>query len=245
MDPAALAVAGAESLATSALNIWQADVNRDFQRDMAGTAVQRQVKDMQKAGINPVMAARFGGAGVPGGSSAQASPTRIASTAIEAQSAKANIQNQLAQAELVRKQTERANLENLEFMDMSEERLESRRAQLRELITKGDLNKVQAAQVYQALQETVERIKLLRSQTAHSALDMARARAESEFFSGVGGKVAPWMRELNPAVKTGLDALRLIPGTGSTIRHKYQFEGSSARSNSGVDWNAINRERRR
>jgi hypothetical protein len=42
----------------------------NFQRDMSNTAYQRAVSDMRKAGINPIMASKLGGASTPTGAMA-------------------------------------------------------------------------------------------------------------------------------------------------------------------------------
>lgn len=53
-------------------NKLEARKNRAFQRYMSNSAVARQVSDMRSAGINPILAARYGGASSPGGSTATA-----------------------------------------------------------------------------------------------------------------------------------------------------------------------------
>ena len=45
----------------------EAQKNRDWQTEMSNTAYQRQVEDMKKAGINPIMAAYANGSSTPSG----------------------------------------------------------------------------------------------------------------------------------------------------------------------------------
>jgi len=57
-------------LMSQQFNSAQAQMNRDFQERMSNTAYQRQMADMAKAGLNPILAATHGGASTPSGASA-------------------------------------------------------------------------------------------------------------------------------------------------------------------------------
>lgn len=58
----------------NAANIQQADKQMQFQERMSSTAHLREVKDLEAAGINPILSARLGGASTPSGALAQVDP---------------------------------------------------------------------------------------------------------------------------------------------------------------------------
>ena len=75
MDPlVAGAITGGASLIgthlTNQANSAEAAKNREFQRDMSNTAHQRQVEDLRKAGLNPILSALGSGASTPSGGQA-------------------------------------------------------------------------------------------------------------------------------------------------------------------------------
>lgn len=68
------AISTAQQVGQNKFNAEQAQLNRDFQREMSNTAFQRQVQDMQLAGLNPALLYGSGasGASTPSGSQASA-----------------------------------------------------------------------------------------------------------------------------------------------------------------------------
>lgn len=87
----------------------EALLDRRFQERMSSTAHQREVADLRKAGLNPILSATGGkGSSTPGGSTAQQRnpvPDNIASTALA-------VKMQHAQIENIKQDTQKKNSES-------------------------------------------------------------------------------------------------------------------------------------
>lgn len=103
MDPITGAVlAGAGSLIQGLGSYKSAQKQMKFQREMSDTAIRRQMADMRAAGINPILAARTGGASTPGGSAYQI--PNIGQAAVEGYKGASSAGQMQAQTSLAGKQ---------------------------------------------------------------------------------------------------------------------------------------------
>lgn len=83
-----------------ALNFWSAERQMDFQKKMSDTAHQREVADLKKAGLNPILSASRGGASTPGGAQANVGDIKPITSALEAKALAANAKTAISNSKL-------------------------------------------------------------------------------------------------------------------------------------------------
>lgn len=202
--PVAAAITGGAALAGSAFSAHMARQSAReqmrFQGRMSDTAHQREVEDLKKAGLNPILSAKFGGATTPPGAQGQVPDFgSSAKTAVEGMLAKSTVQLQQAQANQANSAAALSKAQAADVSGKMQPAIDLIIMQKKATLESGMLSWHQQEKIAREIGILEKQKEKLGLDIQHSAFDIHRSAAEADFFKGIGGKVAPWMRlKFNP-----------------------------------------------
>lgn len=196
--------------ATNALNVEEAKKNRRFQRRMSNTAYRRGMKDMKKAGLNPILAYKQGGASSPAGAQAKLLDPVTAGLTVGT-----NIFNALQGA----KQTESNVQKQSAEIDKISADIDKIGSEIENHVVGRNLTEAQTKNMQKLTVQIAENTKKIMEETKGISFDNARKEALSDLFTEF--PKAAWAKEFNV---DGTLAGRLISDIVSGFNFKSMFK---------------------
>lgn len=227
--PAAMGIVGSSQAQkeTNEQNVMLAREQMAFQERMSSTAYQRATEDMRKAGINPMLAVSQGGASSPSGSLARVenpiaagmgSAAQAAQTAAayqQAEQSKAQVENIHAQTDKIKSETLDQTLNSaVTAQALKEAQFRTKKIEEETRGVRADADskwdklseerRTDGPVVNSAFAADVRRRK---AEASLREMDIPRAKAEEEFYKGIGD-ISPYLRML----------LQMLTGAGQAAR---------------------------
>jgi len=165
---------------SSAFNMMQQNSANRMTRDLANTAHQREVRDLRKAGLNPILSARLGGSATPPQSAAQMAD--LGPSAAAGLRANAEIEQIKASAAA---QNSAARLSTIQGNDINAtqvQRVDLLLADAQERLADANLSGARKLEVMQQIQNLKAQRAKIQVETASSAADLEAKNLKSKMF---------------------------------------------------------------
>lgn len=173
---------------TGGASYASAQAQMDFQEELSRTAHQREVEDLIKAGLNPVLSAKYGGASTPAGAGWQM--PLIGSSAKTVAESKKTIE------ETKNKKQELKNLQATE---------ENIMANTKQALSNSAKNSAEYNKILEETKNTQKFNKIMDSK-------VEAARIEAEIDKTTYGKVLRYLGRLNPFSSSAVDVNAIVKG---------------------------------
>lgn len=180
-----------------------------FQREMSNTAHEREVRDLKRAGLNPILSAKYGGSSTPPGASSQASGPDIAHSALSAMQAKSQINLQNAQANQANSAANLSEAQAATVTGTLPGQIKKIDQEINSLVADQGLKNSQANAIKTQVQQYEATIRNLNAQTETEKVKLQKEKATELLWRRIGqaiqglDKVVRWelMRKLKTILK--------------------------------------------
>ena len=186
----------------------QAAKQMAFQERMRETQYQTAVKDMQKAGLNPMLAYQQGGAGTPSGAMGQVSTAKVGNTIGSALQGYQSMAMNNADIDLKDATTKGTTASTIK----TEADTIKTAAEIGYILENTKLNTEQQRNLQEMLLKLQQEIKNLKATEGYTTAATAKTKAEtSNIQEGIAPSGdMPWYRDLKRVMKKGLQNPKLL-----------------------------------